>query len=210
MIQQTLARKLAKAAEAAAAGLGADPAGIPSVELTRPRQKEHGDWATNLALVWAPALGRPPRDVAAAIVRELDGDGLVTKIDVAGPGFINLSLGHVWLHRVLGQVLEHGDRYGRGDRTGERLQVEYVSANPTGPLHVGTARNAALGDSLANVLDAAGCAVEREYYFNDAGRQIELFGASVEARYLQRFGVSAEPPEDGYHGEHVAELAEEI
>ena len=211
MIQKTLGRVLAEAAAAAAPELGLDPAGIPDPEIERPRLREHGDWSTNLALVLAPKAKRPPRDVAEAIVRRLEPEGYVTRVEVAGPGFINLFLGSGWLVDLLREILRAGPEYGRtGTGRGERIQVEFVSANPTGPLHVGTARNAALGDSLANVLAAAGFEVEREYYFNDAGRQIELFGESVEARYLQRFGVDAELPEGGYQGEYVMELAEAI
>jgi arginyl-tRNA synthetase len=210
MIQDTLSHMLTDAAEAAAGDLGLDPASVPDTEVTRPKQKEHGDWATNLALVWAGPAGRPPRALAEAIAARLHTGELITRIEVAGPGFINVFLGPGWLHDAIREILEKGERYGRAEPRGERAQVEYVSANPTGPLHVGTARNAALGDSLANVLEAAGYDVEREYYFNDGGRQLELFGASVEARYLQRFGLHAEPPEDGYQGEHVAALAEEI
>jgi arginyl-tRNA synthetase len=211
MIQQTLIRLIAQAAAEAAPDLGLDPAGLPEPELSRPKQKEHGDWATNIALVLAPQVGWAPRAVAEAIVRRLHpGEDVVDKIDIAGPAFINLFLNDSWLYRVLRSILESGSGYGRGEPKGQRVQVEYVSANPTGPLHVGTARNAALGDSLANVLDAAGYEVEREYYFNDAGRQMELFGASVEARYLQRFGLDAQVPEEGYHGESVAELAADI
>ncbi|HEX9235108.1 MAG TPA: arginine--tRNA ligase, partial [Actinomycetota bacterium] len=124
------------------------------------------------------------------------------------PGFINFFLATGWLHQILADILRSGPRYGRrGEPLGQRVQVELVSANPTGPLHVGTARNAALGDSVANVLEAAGYQVEREYYFNDAGKQLELFGQSVEARYLQRYGVAAEVPEGGYRGSYIEDLA---
>ncbi len=130
---------------------------------------------------------------------------------MAGPGFINFHVAHAWLYRVLEQVIREGKRYGRiDDGGGERVQVEFVSINPTGPLHVGHGRNAAIGDSLANVLAATGRSVEREYYVNDTGRQMELFAASVEARYLQRFGREAEVPEEGYGGRAVVELAERI
>src|SRR5438105_4588250 len=210
MIQQTLARTIREAAVAAASEIGVDPAAVPEPELSRPSLKQHGDWATNLALVLASRAGKQPRQVAEAIVRHLDASGSIRKVDVAGPGFINLFLDPGWLHDVLREILERGPAYGRGEPKGQRVQVEYVSANPTGPLHVGTARNAALGDSLANILGAAGYDVEREYYWNDTGTQIELFGASVEARYLARFGIDAEPPEGGYHGSYVDDLAAQI
>jgi arginyl-tRNA synthetase len=210
MIQQTLIRLLRQAARAASSDLRLDGEAIPDPELSRPKQKRHGDWATNLALVLAPKAGRPPREVAEAIVRNLPRNDVITSIEVAGPGFINLFLGHSWLHDVIREILDDEKPFGRAGRLGQRVQVEYVSANPTGPLHVGTARNAALGDSVANVLDAAGYDVEREYYYNDSGRQLELFGESVEVRYLQHFGVDATLPEDGYRADYVVNLAQDI
>jgi arginyl-tRNA synthetase len=210
MIQQTLSRRLREAAMAASSDLGLDPEGVPEPELSRPRRAEHGDWATNLALVLAPKVGKPPAVVAQVIADRIERDDVVRDVVVAKPGFINLFLTHRWLHDVLVQILDEGDRFGRTERRGERVQVEYVSANPTGPLHVGTARNAALGDAVANVMAAAGYDVEREYYYNDSGRQLELFGESVEARYLQHFGVDANVPEDGYRADYVVYLAQQI
>src|SRR2546430_227002 len=151
MIQPTLSRIIKEAAVAAAPGLGVEPEKVPDPEIMRPKQREHGDWATNLALVLAPRAGRPPRQVAEAIVARLDAPDVLRRAEVAGPGFINLFLGPGWLHDVLRQILAEGSRFGRRGPTGIRVQVEFVSANPTGPLHVGTARNAAIGDSLANV-----------------------------------------------------------
>jgi arginyl-tRNA synthetase len=210
MIQETLARLLTEAASDAAPELGLDPAALPEPELSRPRVKEHGDWATNLALVLAPKTGRNPRDVADAIAARLRPDGVIERVEVAGPGFVNLFVKDGWLHDVVRQIVKQPDDYGRGRRTGQRVQVEFVSANPVGPLHVGAARNAAIGDSLATVLDFAGNDVEREYYFNDAGRQVELFGESLEARYLQQLGRPGEIPEGGYQGEYVVELARRL
>jgi arginyl-tRNA synthetase len=210
MIQDTLSRRLADAATAAAPDLGLDAAEIPSPELLKPRQKDHGDWSTNIALVLAPRAGRPPRAVAEAVAARIPKDDLVRRVEVAGPGFINLFLSDRWLHDLLSEILERGLDFGRKEPNGQRVQVEFVSANPTGPLHVGTARNAALGDSLANVLSAAGFGVEREYYCNDTGTQMELLGESVEARYLELFGIQAEVPEGGYQGAYVRDLAEEI
>jgi arginyl-tRNA synthetase len=210
MIQKALSQRLREAALAASSDLGLDAETIPEPELSRPRRQEHGDWATNLALVLAPKAGKPPVVVAQAIADHIEVDDVVRDVVVAKPGFINLFLTHRWLHDVLTRILEEGDSFGRSERRGERAQVEYVSANPTGPLHVGTARNAALGESVANVLDAAGYDVEREYYYNDSGRQLELFGESVEARYLQHFGVEAPLPEDGYRADHVVHLAQQI
>jgi arginyl-tRNA synthetase len=211
MIQDTLIRLLDTAVRAAALDLGLDTSELPVPELSRPRQKDHGDWSTNLALVLASRAGRPPRDVAAAIVDRIDTREVVTKAEVAGPGFINLFLGHRWLHEALAEILRRSSAHGRHrPGTAGRVQVEFVSANPTGPLHVGTARNAAIGDSLANVLEAVGAEVEREYYWNDTGTQVELFGASLEARYLQRLGLPAEIPEGGYHGTYIEDLAAAI
>jgi arginyl-tRNA synthetase len=210
MIQDTLISLLADAVVAAAPELGVDPGDVPEPELLKPRLKEHGDWSTNIALVLAPQVGRPPRAVAEAVAARIPTDGLVRRVEVAGPGFINLFLTDRWLHDMLPDILERGPDYARQEPNGKRVQVEFVSANPTGPLHVGTARNAALGDSLANVLETAGYEVEREYYWNDTGTQMELLGASVEARYLELFGVEAEVPEGGYQGAYLHELAEEI
>jgi arginyl-tRNA synthetase len=213
MIQDKLSRTLADAAAAVAPELGLDPSSLPEPELLKPKSKEHGDWSTNLAMVLAPKASQPPRQVAEAIARQLRGardGGLIEDVQVAGPGFINLFLGNAWLHDALRTILEEGDRYGRVAPIGQRVQVEYVSANPTGPLHVGTARNAALGDAIADILDAAGWEVSREYYWNDTGAQVELFAATLEAWYLRRFGVDALLPEAGYQGAYVPELANEI
>jgi arginyl-tRNA synthetase len=211
MIQQTLSRRLRDAAVAASSDLGLDAEAVPLPELSRPRQKEHGDWATNLALVLAPKVGKPPVVVATAIADRIELDDLVRDVVVAKPGFINLFLTHRWLHDVLGQILEQGDRYGRrAEPRGERANVEFVSANPTGPLHIGHARNTVLGDALANLLEADGYGVEREYYWNDTGSQMENLGASVEARYLERFGQPADIPEGGYLGEYLKDVAAQI
>ena len=180
------------------------------IELEVPRVRAHGDFSTNLALQLAKPAGRAPRDVAAELAANLPVSPLVARTEVAGPGFLNLFLTDVWLHEGLRAAVDEGADFGRLPRNGLSAQVEFVSANPTGPLHVGHARNAVIGDALAAVLDAAGWRVEREYYFNDAGKQMELFGASVDARYLQRFGRDAEVPEDGYRGDYVTDVAEDI
>jgi arginyl-tRNA synthetase len=211
MIRETLIGALSEAAAGAASSLGVDPSALPEPELERPRQKEHGDWATNLALVLAPKAGKPPRAVADAIVAAFPPTGVVEALEVAGPGFINIRLRPVWLHDVLRDLLERGPEYGRrAEPRGARVQVEFVSANPTGPLHVGHARNTVLGDAIASVLEADGYAVEREYYWNDTGTQMDLLGESVEARYLERFGVAATVPEGGYQGDYVRDVAEQI
>ncbi|MEX2422256.1 MAG: arginine--tRNA ligase, partial [Actinomycetota bacterium] len=197
----------AVAAAAAELGLSGEP---PEITLSSPKQREHGDFATNVALVLAKRAGRPPREVAEIILRNLRETPFVRSAEVAGPGFINFRLTTGWLTGALRDVAARGARYGRAEPSGKRAQVEFVSANPTGPLHIGHARNAALGDALARVLEAAGWAVEREYYFNDAGGQMDRFGASVEARYLQLLGRTADVPEDGYHGSYVEDVARDI
>jgi arginyl-tRNA synthetase len=174
-----------------------------TVELERPGDPEHGDYATNVALRLAPAKRRAPRDLAAEIAAGAVGLGLVDAAEPAGPGFVNLRVSDAWLAEAVREILEAGEAFGAGSAAkGERVQVEMVSANPTGPLTVAHARNAAYGDSVARLLAFAGHEVEREYYYNDAGRQMERFYASVEA--VRR---GEEPPEDGYRGDYVAELA---
>jgi arginyl-tRNA synthetase len=210
VIEAELIRLVRAAVDASAAALGLDlPA--PEVEVTRTRQKEHGDYATNIALALGAAAGRNPREVAEVLARNVPENEVVAKVEVAGPGFINFFVAHGWLYRVLEEIERQGPAYGRpqADKP-EEVQVEFVSANPTGPLHVGQGRGGALGDGLARVLEAAGHRVHREYYVNDAGTQAALFGASVEARYLQHFGQQALLPEDGYHGEYVKEVAAAI
>jgi arginyl-tRNA synthetase len=210
MIEKELSRLILLAVRSAATELGIEE--IPSaVEVIRPRQKEHGDYSTNVALALGASAGRNPREVAEIVTRHLPENDVVAKVEVAGPGFINLFLAHGWLYRVLGEVQRLGEAYGRSEvGAGERVQVEFVSANPTGPLHVGSGRNAAYGDSLSRVLEAAGYRVDREYYVNDAGTQAELFGASVEARYLEHFGREATIPEGGYEGTYLVDVAARI
>jgi arginyl-tRNA synthetase len=209
MIERELARLVRAAVDEVRDDLGLDE--VPDIEITRPRQKHHGDYATNAALAIGAAVGRNPREVAEALLPHLSDSDLVARVDVAGPGFINFTVAHAWLYRVLEDIERQGEEYGRSsEESAERVLVEFVSANPTGPLHVGSGRNAAIGDSLARILEAAGHAVEREYYVNDAGTQAELFGASIAARYLERLGVEASVPEGGYEGEYVVELAEAI
>jgi arginyl-tRNA synthetase len=183
---------------------------LPEPELQRPRQKDFGDFTTNLAMVAASQAGTNPRATASAIVGALDDAPFVARVEIAGPGFINVWTTDDWLYDVLRAIVREGERYGGGEPTGERVQVEFVSANPTGPLTIGHARNAAIGDALARVLAFAGHDVEREYYFNDAGGQMDRFGASVEARYLQLVGRDVDVPPDGYHGDYVTELARRI
>jgi arginyl-tRNA synthetase len=201
---------LREALAGAARQIGASE--VPAFKLETPRDPAHGDAATNLALVLAPRLQRQPRDVADALVRVLAlPAGYVKRIEIAGPGFINFFLAEERLAGVLGEVLAAGARYGRSDAGGGvPVNVEFVSANPTGPLHVGHGRGAALGDAIAALLEWTGHAVTREFYVNDAGAQIDKLARSLWARVQQAAGRPAEIPEGGYHGEYLAELAEGI
>jgi arginyl-tRNA synthetase len=203
--------RAALARAAASGALDLDPDALPEPELERPRLPEHGDWATNVALVLAKAAKAPPRAVAEAMVAHLELPDWVAGVEVAGPGFVNVRLDRRWFADLLRRIQAEGEAFGTVDLGhGERVNVEFISANPTGPLHVGNARLAPMGDALANLLAATGHKVEREYYFNDAGRQVELLGASVEAAYLTLLGRPADPPEDGYKGAYVADLAAEL
>jgi arginyl-tRNA synthetase len=200
---------LVRAARSGAVDL--DPSGVPEPALERPRLAEHGDWATNVALVLAKAAKAPPRAVAEAMVAHLELPDWVAGVEVAGPGFINVRLDQRWFAGLVRRVLAEGDTFGAVDLGhGERVNVEFISANPTGPLHVGNARLAPTGDALANLLTVTGHKVEREYYINDAGGQYDRLGASVEAAYLSLLGRPAEPPADGYKGDYVADLAVEL
>jgi arginyl-tRNA synthetase len=183
-------------------------AGLPdrSPTFERPRQREHGDWSTNVALTLAKPLGRPPREVAQAIADAIDRPDRLARIEIAGPGFINFHLAADALHDVVRQVVHRGETWGRSTAsTVERINVEFISANPTGPLHVGHARWAATGDAIANLLGATGALVTSEYYINDAGNQMDLFADSVRA--VMR---GEDVGEDGYRGGYIVELAQEL
>lgn len=196
--------KLAIAEAVVEAGLAAQEE-IPEVILETPKDKKHGDFATNIAMQLARIAKKAPRQIAEDIVRNLDNSkASVEKVDIAGPGFINFFMRNDYLGDLVSVILNEDEQYGRTDSgQGKRIQVEFVSVNPTGDLHLGHARGAAFGDVLCNVLDAAGYEVDREYYINDAGSQIDNLALSVEARYLQALGEEAELPEDGYYGEDV-------
>lgn len=198
--------------EAAKATLGHAPAAVP---LAAPASPEMGDIATPMAMSMAREVRRSPREIAQAVADHLSADPAAAEwlvsVDVAGPGFLNMRLSEAWFAAMATLMAETGASFGAGSaRPGQRILMEYVSANPTGPPHVGHARQAAYGDSLARLLTFAGHAVTREYYVNDHGRQMRLFGASVAARYAQLCGIDAEVPDDGYRGDYVVAIAERV
>ena len=180
------------------------------INLERPKQDGHGDFASNLALQLAKPLKRNPRELANLLLAELPASSLIAKAEVAGAGFINFTLVADAKTAVVGAVLAAGEAYGRGTKTGVRVQVEYVSANPTGPLHVGHGRGAAYGASLSDVLDFAGFEVTREYYINDAGRQMDILALSTWLRYLDLFAIAIPFPPNAYQGDYVKDMAAQI
>src|SRR5215210_3881505 len=199
---------LRAAVEAAAADLRDGAAATSAPTLERPKRAGHGDYSTNAALLLAPALKAPPREIAERLGSALSArlGGQLERVEVAGPGFLNVFLADAWYSAAAAHVLEAGEDFGAGGaHPAERVLVEFVSANPTGPLHVGHARNAAYGDALARLLAFRGHAVEREFYVNDYGSQALRFGESIQAR-----ARGEEPPEGGYRGDYVRELAAEI
>ncbi|API91856.1 arginine--tRNA ligase [Virgibacillus pantothenticus] len=185
---------------------------MPEVVLEKPKDKNHGDFATNIAMQLARVAKKAPRQIAEEMVNHFNqAEASVEKVEIAGPGFINFFMKEDFLGSIVQNILKDGSAYGRSQAgNNERVQVEFVSVNPTGDLHLGHARGAAFGDVLCNVLDAAGYQVEREYYINDAGNQIDNLALSVEARYLQALGQEATLPEDGYHGEDIAEIGKQL
>jgi arginyl-tRNA synthetase len=183
-----------------------------TVKLERPRDPSHGDVASNVAMTLARELKRSPRQIAEEIVERLDLEAAgVEAVEVAGPGFLNFRLSSGVVASVLADILVGDEAWGRSETGGgARVMVEFVSANPTGPLHIGHGRQAALGDAIASLLAWTGWDVHREFYYNDGGRQMELLALSVYARYLERLGREAEIPEGGYHGSYVTEIAERL
>ena len=187
------------------------PAAIPQVVVERPQNPEHGDFASNLPLRLARTVGMSPMDVAERLAPLVPVEEAIGRVWVAPPGFINFALKNEWLQRQVAEVNQAGPVYGNAEtRAGQRVQVEFVSVNPTGPLHVGHARGAVLGSALANTLAAAGYDVTREYYVNDAGTQMETFYASLYARYAQALGQEEELPPGGYRGEYLADLGKKL
>lgn len=183
---------------------------MPQFNIEKPANKDNGDYSTNVAMAGARAFKKAPRMIAEAIASCIDLDGTAfDRVEIAGPGFMNFFLSQQFYSNVLKDVFSCGKDYGKSDYgQGKRVLVEFVSANPTGPMHIGNARGGAIGDCLASVLDWAGFSVNREFYVNDAGNQIEKFATSLEVRYLQHYDSSVELPEDAYHGQDIVEHAE--
>ncbi|MBN2105434.1 arginine--tRNA ligase [bacterium] len=182
------------------------------IDLSPPKQKEHGDLATNIAMILASKVKKNPRQLAQELITRFDLDpGIVSHVEVAGAGFINFTLNHQVLYHGLLGIIESREKYGHADWGNQKkTQVEFVSANPTGPLTIGHGRQAVLGDTIARLLKATGHNVTREYYFNDAGRQMRVLGDSVRYRYLQLLGKSVEFPDDYYQGEYIRDIARHI
>ena len=184
-------------------------ASLNDIIIEKSKDTSHGDYATNAAMKFSRLFAKAPRDVANLIIENINMDG-IDKIEIAGPGFINFFMKNDSLQVIVKKIISSGDNYGRSERKNQKVNVEFVSANPTGLLHVGTARGAAIGDSICRILDFAGYDVTREYYINDAGSQITNLGLSLEARYKELFGLEASIPEDGYAGHDIVEIAEDL
>ena len=209
-IKAILSDAIVKTAQQAIAAGVVKEGTLPEVQLTVPPKKEFGDFATNFAMQSARALRCNPRVLAQYIVDHLD-CAYVKRMEIAGPGFLNFYLDPDWVYDMLAHIVEAGENYGNLSKASdEKIQVEYVSANPTGPLHVGHGRGAAVGSALSNLLKAAGYDVEQEYYINDAGNQMNNLARSVNARYLELLGQTCEFPEDGYHGHDIIDTAQRI
>lgn len=184
------------------------PVGIP---ISPPKRPEHGDYATSIALALVKLLGRRPLEIATAIQQHLPANDLISSAEAVAPGYVNLRLNENWIRAQVETIVREGGAAFRQDfGAGKRAQVEFVSANPTGPLHIGRTRGAILGDSLANLLTECGFAVEREYYFNNAGRQMEILGKSLQARYLQALGLPAVLPDEAYQGDYLIEIGVQL
>ncbi len=183
---------------------------IPDIKVEVPREKEHGDYATNIAMVMAKHFKRAPRQIAELLKENIEAD-LIKDISVAGPGFINFNLENSWLYETIDLIDKLGKDYGKVDvGDNKRVLIEFVSANPTGPLHVGHSRGAVVGDMTANIMEAAGYEVDREYYFNDAGNQIDLLAKSTLIRYKQLFDIEIDLPKNAYHGKYLIDIAKKL
>ena len=185
---------------------------LPEIQIEQPRIPEHGDVSTNIAMLLARPLKMAPRKIAEQLVDNLEfSDKKIKSVEIAGPGFINFRFADNWLYNQLEEILADSESFGRSSANkSKHILIEFVSANPTGPLTVGHGRNAVLGDTLARLYEWTGANVDREYYFNDAGRQMRVLGESVRARYLELLGLKAEFPEGGYEGEYIIDIAQEI
>jgi len=205
-----LRQELTRLLHASLASVAPDLA-APDIILDRPKQAAHGDLACNVALQLAKALKQNPRVIAERIVRELPPSTVIERAEVAGAGFINFFFSASVKQAIVGRILAERERYGRSDSgAGRKVQIEFVSANPTGPLHVGHGRGAAYGSALSNLLEAAGYAVMREFYVNDAGRQMDILAVSVWLRYLETQGTAVKFPADGYRGDYVRDIGSEL
>ena len=207
-MKDLLRQQVAKALQACFDNQTLHSGNIPDIQIEVPGNPEHGDFATNIAMTMARAEKKAPRQIAEALVATLGESLLLDKVEIAGPGFINFTLAPVCWYEVLDDIMARGRSYGtsRGGQ-GQKVQVEFVSANPTGPLHIGHGRGAAVGDAVASILQAAGFDVQREYYVNDAGNQVATLGRSIWLRLRELNGAQISFPEDGYQGEYIRELA---
>lgn len=209
-VKQTLVEEIKKSIQQAQL---ADMNEMPEIKIEIPKDNKNGDYSTNIAMVLTKIAKRNPREIATAIVDNLDTTAAqVEKVDIAGPGFINFYLDSAYLTAIITEAINKGNKFGhKAKKNGENILLEYVSANPTGDLHIGHARNAAVGDTLANILDAAGYNVTREYYINDAGNQITNLARSIEARYFEALGDNSfEMPEGGYHGKDIINIGKDL
>src|ERR1051325_1576145 len=207
--QHLFATMLVRVRAASTAVLGAS-ADLSRIVVEPPRDPTHGDMATNVAMVLAKDAGKKPRELAELVAEKLRADELIAKVDVAGPGFINLALKpEAWIE-TLRAAIEAGADYGRAEGDGHKVNVEYVSANPTGPMHVGHCRGAVFGDALANLLDFAGLDVTREYYINDAGAQVDVLARSAYLRYREALGETITIPEGLYPGDYLKPVGEAL
>ncbi|OGN89989.1 MAG: arginine--tRNA ligase [Chloroflexi bacterium RBG_13_46_9] len=211
MLRQTLIKLIAEAVSSAQKAGKLPIVAIPDITIERPQNPEHGDYATNLPLRLARAVNTNPLMIARELVSFIPPTEEIAKVTAAPPGFINFTLKDQWLATQVNAILRDGESFGENKRgNGSKVQVEFVSINPTGPLHVGHGRGAILGSTLANVLTANGYMVEKEYYFNDAGSQMNAFKQSLYARYMQSLGIQKEIPENGYRGTYMVDIAKEI
>ncbi len=215
-IRETLEKGITQSLTTLNKSLSWDLEAFPEVSLELPKDSKHGDVSSNIAMVLAKKVKKPPREVAQSFIDAFEKGGIfpenfVQKAEIAGPGFVNFYLAEHLLYEELLDVLQQGDQYGRSSvRKKESIHLEFVSANPTGPLNVVSARAAAVGDTLARIFDAVGYNVHKEFYINDAGRQVRLLGQSVEARYQELLGKTVAFPEEGYHGEYIVGIAEQL